>query len=532
VTRPLLVSALAALTIAGAVGAMPSWTLQRAMPDSLSDGRELGPELAANRSGGAVAVWDLETGPDCAQSPASLTCIHTVETASRTHSGDSWSSGAPIARPGVGARPRAAVDDAGDAALLWVHDIGTYRVVQATLRHGPGGEFPNPNDLSDAVLEVRSHHIALDDAGDAVAVWAQRPLDLFEVHAEVRRANFGVWGVATLLSNGAVSGGPSLGVTRAGEAFVVWIENRVVKAVRGDISAGTWAQPVALSNGAGEAGGEPVVALNDAGDAVAVWQWRERPNAQTIVQAAFRPSQGSWRPSRDVAVASTAFTHEPQAAIDAAGNTVALWLGGPGGTALQSAVGSRDSDAWSRPVAPAPGAAADPQLAVDPRGDVVALWMDAATKTTNAAVRAAAGGAWQPPIQVSPVDAFDPRLAMDDTGNAVALWGAPFGQKVHAETADLVGDWQPTLANKRRPIVRGRVRVGRTVVCDRGAWEGTLPIRYAYQWRRNGAALRGATQTKYRIRLRDGGVLLSCRVTATNPARTLSVTSRPIRVRR
>jgi hypothetical protein len=42
--------------------------------------------------------------------------------------------------------------------------------LQATLRHGLTGDFPNPNDLSDSVLEIRSHHIALDASGDAVAV--------------------------------------------------------------------------------------------------------------------------------------------------------------------------------------------------------------------------------------------------------------------------------------------------------------------------------------------------------------------------
>src|SRR5262245_64594294 len=46
-------------------------------PRTLSDiGISLGPELAMSSAGSALAVWDGELGPDCAQSPASLTCIH------------------------------------------------------------------------------------------------------------------------------------------------------------------------------------------------------------------------------------------------------------------------------------------------------------------------------------------------------------------------------------------------------------------------------------------------------------------------
>src|SRR5262249_2176588 len=152
--RGVRLAALGALAFARVAGAASTWT----PPQQLSSGGiALGPELAANGSGAAVAVWDEETGPDCATSPASLSCIHTIETAYRTRAGDAWETGHAIARPGVGARPQTAINGVGDAALLWVHDIGTYRVVQATLRRGLGGEFPNPNDLSDSVLEVRSH---------------------------------------------------------------------------------------------------------------------------------------------------------------------------------------------------------------------------------------------------------------------------------------------------------------------------------------------------------------------------------------
>jgi hypothetical protein len=80
-------------------------------------------------------------------------------------------------------------------------------------------------------------------------------------------------------------------------------------------------------------------------------------------------------------------------------------------------------------------------------------------------------------------------------------------------------------------VIRGSARVGGRLRCDRGAWEGTIPISYAYAWLRDGRAVRGAHRTVYTVRRADRRRLLACRVTATNAARSLIATSRAVRVR-
>jgi hypothetical protein len=176
-------------------------------------------------------------------------------------------------------------------------------------------------------------------------------------------------------------------------------------------------------------------------------------------------------------------------------------------------------------------AVTDPELAMDSHGNAVAIWIDTVTKGLDAAVRPAVAGAWQPVVHVSATESSGPQLVIDDAGNAAAVWNAPDGATVDVQAADLAADWQPTLANTRRPAIAGTPRIGRTLVCNRGAWAGTLPITYTYAWRHNGVTVRGATRPSYRVRRRDAGALLACRVTATNPARTLAATSRPVRVR-
>jgi hypothetical protein len=527
VTRACAAAALAALAAAGAGGAMPAWTTPQVISGADADGLALVPELATNASGAAVAVWDRETGPDCVEAPASLTCIHTIETAYRPAAGAPWDSRHAINRPGVGARPRAGIDDAGDAVLIWVHDIGRDRVLQATYRRGPNGEFPNAEDLSKEVLAVDSHHVALDDAGDAVAVWAQRPTGLAEVRAELRRN--GSWGVAELLSAGAVLGGPSLAVSGRGEAIVAWVEEGSVKAVRGDISAGTWEPATTLAPPEGF--GDPVVAVNRAGDALAAWLWRSQPREVGRVQAAFRPAGGTWGPRTDVGGALEAAPARPRVALDDAGNGYVVWLGGAGASSVQSAVRARASGAWSSAASVSAAGAADPQLAVDPSGNAVAVWTDASGATT-AAVRPAAAGAWQPPLVLSGGGTSDPRLAVDRVGNALATWDVRAGARADVQSADLSGGWELTLVNAQRPSVQGRPRVGGSLLCRRGTWQGTVPIRYAYAWLRNGRAVRGAGGARYVVRRADRGRRIACRVSATNAARSLSVTSAPVRVRK
>src|SRR5207248_8088615 len=73
------------------------------------------------------------------------------------------------------------------------------------------------------------------------------------------------------------------------------------------------------------------------------------------------------------------------------------------------------------------------------------------------------------------------------------------------------------------PAITGGSTPGSLLSCSRGSWAGDLlgaflyraPRSFAFQWRRNGAVIAGAT-TSTRIASRAG--LYSCRVTAANAA--------------
>jgi streptogramin lyase len=80
------------------------------------------------------------------------------------------------------------------------------------------------------------------------------------------------------------------------------------------------------------------------------------------------------------------------------------------------------------------------------------------------------------------------------------------------------------------PTISGSVRVWQTLSCTQGGWTSPLLLTYAYQWRRDGAAISGATGSTYVVEEADAGHTLSCEVIATNGVGSTHVTSAAVSV--
>ena len=99
----------------------------------------------------------------------------------------------------------------------------------------------------------------------------------------------------------------------------------------------------------------------------------------------------------------------------------------------------------------------------------------------------------------------------DNTTNG---WGSIYADSWSPETALEVGAVAPV--NTVAPAITGTAEVGQTLTCSQGTWTGTAPITYAYQWKRNGSNIGGATNSTYVLVTADAGTTVSCTVTATN----------------
>ena len=94
---------------------------------------------------------------------------------------------------------------------------------------------------------------------------------------------------------------------------------------------------------------------------------------------------------------------------------------------------------------------------------------------------------------------------------------------------------QPQIApaNTTPPTISGTARDGDTLTANEGAWTGSQPMTFAYQWQRcdvnglNCADLAGATGRTYLVQTPDVGNRLRVRVTATNTTGSSSASSQP-----
>ena len=453
-TRRALLAALGAVLLLGAPAAgAPSW----GEPVQLSSGeRALGPELAVSPAGDAAVVWDQEVGADCASSPASLTCAHIVELTTRKRGTSAWQSPVELGRPGIGARPQVAINDAGDSVVAWVHDIGRDRVLQATFRSRSASAWPEPNDISEPGLGIPNFRIGLDYFGNAIAVWTEQTETGVALRIATRSVASGGWGAPRTLSRpgGNVIGGPSVALTPGGAIAVVWIEDGAVREIESVIgfgsSSGSWAYPLQLSSPeGGVAFGTPGVAFDHTrGDIIVVWAFRSGSGC-CFVRAAFHSFALVDWVEQDIGDLLPPFDNPRVGAGN--GNAVAVWVNGFGIVAAVHAQPNAwsSSTAWSSEtlVSARNSSTTDPDVALDYHGNAVAVWASSENGAVQSAIRPGASGEWQRPVDASQAGSSKPRVSVDAS---LGVWNRGSALRVGVESSDFTGRG-PVLADLTLP---------------------------------------------------------------------------------
>jgi hypothetical protein len=228
--------------------------------------------------------------------------------------------------------PQAAVDSAGDAIVVWEHWDGTNFVVQAALRPAGAANFtllPNPVSVpqSQPHEDAIGPKVAVDPTGDAVVVWK-------------------------------LGGGPS------GNAWKV-------QAAELPAGGATFTAPQDMS-AAGEDAEDPAVAIDNAGNAVAIWQ-RFDTSGAFIDTASLAAGTSSWNKSELPAMINSLV---PDIAVDPAGNALGVWAGPD---SVNSSIYSAFRPAGGAFEAPLPLSTAgqnavDPHVVLDQTGDAFAVW--------------------------------------------------------------------------------------------------------------------------------------------------------------
>jgi hypothetical protein len=350
--------------------------------------------------------------------------------------------------------PQVVLDSEGDATAVWDRWDGSQTVVESAYRPaGEGWEAPvdiSATELSGGVAvaggSAQSPRIAVDGAGDVTVVFERWAVGGIVVQSAERPAG-GAWTVPVGLDEPVNSANPEpwVAVDTAGDAIAVWEAGAVVQSAYRPAGE-AWGAATAVS---GEESFVAQAAMNAAGDATIVWL--HHTGGLYVVESAFRPASGGWEAPTLVSEPGEE-GGDPQIALDASGDTLVAWRGEDEGTEFVRTAFRPLGEAWEAPT-DASNAGEQVQAiqdAVDPAGDAIVAWSGSGGKvgeyeTVRAAFQPAAGG-WEAPVELSATggNGFPSDVVFDQGGNAAIIWQRQVGSAdiVEASYRPQGGDWE------------------------------------------------------------------------------------------
>jgi head-tail adaptor len=315
-------------------------------PDTISH-LGLDPEVAIDGRDTTIAIWDGPSGVEEAERPAGAEWLSpklvlpsgggNPQVATNAH-GDAIiasprqaphhsegieiamrSAGSPFSSPQMisghenAFEPRVAMNARGDALVAWRVDSARGSLVRASSYRADAG-WSRPRTVSDlhAFSDSGSHHVAIDERGDAIVVWfAQRHRPLFV--EEASRDAEGRWRARRVLAKAGTVERPEVGMDARGDTIVAWWEVGHEWARVRPVS-GRWAAVRMVS----KSGGPASLAVDRRGDALLAWSDRTG-----ITAAARRATHAGWKTSR---VAPGGALAEPTVSIAPSGECVVTWF--------------------------------------------------------------------------------------------------------------------------------------------------------------------------------------------------------------
>lgn len=274
------------------------------------------------------------------------------------------------------------------------------------------GTWSAPVQLSTPIAPtyvVDGATVAANHSGALVAAWEDQASDGTQfVHVRTS-ADGTTWSAPTTLGEGVT---PSVALAPDGRAVAMWtglppIAGTVQASVRAP--GGSWSAPVTVSPDAG-----PVqVAMDASGNTVAVWA------SSAGIESTRLPAGGVWTPIQTLDTGGKA----TRLAVNASGSAVATWAESNG--AIMAASGTA-LIGFSTPVTIAPAAyqQTGPSVALSDSGQASLVWRG---RTTALAATRSADGTWTQPVQLEASATGSVATAIDGQGNVIAVYSGTAG---------------------------------------------------------------------------------------------------------
>ena len=364
-------------------------------------------------------------------------------------------TGTKLSTAGDAAAPQLTVDAAGNALAAWTQYSNARHTLWASHYTAAQKLWDAPRMISSAsaVASALKPAMASDQAGNATVVWQQSDgrSNHFDGFAAQYNPNTANWTLPAMVSDGVNSAyGLRVATNISGQGLIAWEQERgdgseIVSQptdiwVRTISTGAPWGVATVVNASAGKANtvyvyGEIGLGVNSKGDAAVLWSQRLLPSLPMVVDAAMYTPAAGWKDATGIALNSTEDCHEPEVALDDAGNALAVWqqqtdygaygasnryVAGLGWGTAGHFVDSKLGDAFS------------PSLAMDSAGNATVIWYrwagaNAIDLMTN---RFTPDLGWADPKVLSPVGTDGaitrtfPMVAANAVGQTLVAWGA------------------------------------------------------------------------------------------------------------
>jgi hypothetical protein len=238
--------------------------------------------------------------------------------------------------------PQVAVGANGQSVMVWQQVTGSAGNTYAFwASRNVGAGWTAAVQISAISTDLGSMRVAADAVGNAIAVWQGASSPRQAVFASRLDAASGAWSAARLLNDGTnYAYLPQLAVDSDGNMIVVWYEasdgaqsNGIVDvgvvANRFVAAAAAWSGAVAVQP-AGPAGQAPEVAVDAAGNAIAVWLQQTPGNGShyELWSAQYTAAGSAWAAPLKLMTDAAAYArigNDPKIAVNATGDAVVVW---------------------------------------------------------------------------------------------------------------------------------------------------------------------------------------------------------------
>jgi hypothetical protein len=382
------------------------------------------PQIAIDASGNAIAVWEQRDG------------TRRDAWANRFDaSTGKWGVAELIESDDAGSvfDPQIAMAPNGSALAVWEQFDGTRSNAWANRFDASTGKWGGAGliEANDAV-QLSGLQIAMDASGNAVAVWEQTVGDREDAWANRFDASTGQWGTAQRIETNDAGSvfDTQIAMAANGNAMAVWEQDDganhwSVWANHFDAATGQWAGAVLIETSDISNADYPQVAMDANGNAMAVWEQSDGTRFN-IWANRFDAGTGAWGLPQRIGSDTAAEASNAQIALDASGNAVAVWEQRDG-TRSNAWVNRFDASTGKWGVAELietndASGTFNPQIAMDASGNAMAVWDQDSSVWVNRFD--ASTGQWGTAelLEADSDDTVDPQIAMNASGNAVAVW--------------------------------------------------------------------------------------------------------------